>query len=67
MGNRYIFSETQIFQIKKEVLESSQEQPEQSQQLEQLQQSERPQQENTIWREQILILNKQLIIKDEQI
>ena len=58
VGNRYIFSETQIFQIKKEVLESNQEQPEQS---------EQSQQENTIWREQILILNKQLTIKDEQI
>ena len=61
VGNRYIFSETQIFQIKKEVLESNQEQPEQSEQ------SQQSQQENTIWREQILILNKQLAIKDEQI
>ena len=61
VGNRYIFSETQIFQIKKEVLESNQEQPEQSEQ------SQQSQPENTIWREQILILNKQLTIKDEQI
>ena len=73
VGNRYIFSETQILQIKKEVLESNQEQTEQSeqsQQSEQPQQSEQSQQseqENTIWREQILILDKQLAIKDEQI
>ena len=73
VGNRYIFSETQIFQIKKEILEGNEEQSEQMQwleqpqQSEQSQQSEQPKQENTIWREQILILNKQLTIKDEQI
>ena len=61
VGNRYIFSETQILQLKKKILESYGEEVQQSQQ------SQQSQQPYTILEKQILVLNQQLNIKDNQI
>lgn len=58
VGNRYIFSETQILQLKKKILESY---------GEEVQQSQQSQQSYTILEKQIFVLNQQLNIKDNQI
>lgn len=58
VGNRYIFSETQILQLKKKILESY---------GEEVQQSQQSQQPYTILEKQIFVLNQQLNIKDNQI
>ena len=72
VGNRYMFSETQISQIKSQISQTLQTDEQEKSQTSQTNEQEKIQislleKQNAILQEQLSILNKQLSVKDEQI